>query len=137
MGLLCLIVSVFSGCATKGSNDLSATQIELLNELRSMSVEKEFDENVRSGHLVFYAYGGMSEYCYVPGLTAEEIARYIETKLVVVQIEFSAHPGPLGTSRQYWKEVAKFVEDYNRLVVQYLKKNGIPVRSGDLRGSVR
>ena len=123
-----MIVSLLAGCATKEGDELSETQVALLDSVRRMSPEKEFDGNLKSGNLVFYAYGGTHFDCYVSGLTAEEIAKYTESELVAVEIAFSAHPGPLGTSRQYWNEVSEFVSRYNMLVIEYLKKNGIPAK---------
>jgi len=105
----------------------------MLASVLEMSPEAIFKENISSGEVFFYGKGNLSRSYKLPGLTEEEIERYVVSKKVPVVIKFLDDPVPIGASKEYWNAVNSFLTKYNRLTTQYLDAE----TRGQKKGSIR
>jgi hypothetical protein len=121
--LLSALLSILPvGCSVNNTGK-SAFQLELLTRVRQLSAESEFRENVETNHIVFYGYGNPIYGCWSPGLSDSDLAEYVANKRVPVELRYNSDPPPLGASEEFWREVARFVEQYNKLMIRYVREN--------------
>ena len=73
--------------------------------------------------MVFYGVGNTTFEVSFPGLTQQDVAEYLQAKKMPSEIRFSDDPETLDDSDQYWVEANKFVEEYNKLMVSYIRQS--------------
>jgi hypothetical protein len=117
-----LLSVLMVGCSVNKMSK-SAVRLELLDEVRKLSADVEFKRNVAANHIVFYGYGDRIHCYWAPGLSDSEIAEYITTERVPMELRFIDDPAPPGVSEEFWREVARFFEQYNKLMIRYVREN--------------
>ncbi len=129
---LILIIFFAAGCAnslkTINSGKGSEQGFEFAKEFIGRNAEEEFSKNLQSGELRFYGVGvHLTDEIEVHALSKEEITDLIERRgfpieaiaedvnpFAVVEKDFSYS--------DYWKGLDEFITDYNKLVLQEIKR---------------
>ncbi|MEX0360028.1 MAG: hypothetical protein AB3N10_03475 [Allomuricauda sp.] len=107
------------------SKDFEVLKVEIeesmLKGLKERDPLKEFEERKTNNEILFYCYGSLMYGYSLPGLSKEQVEKYINSKKFDMENQFQTDPIPVFYPDKYLELLIEFIEEYNKIVLEYIE----------------